>query len=312
MQRVDFVITSEDDGGGGAGSHSGNMVRRTLEGVHMSLLGAHQRDNARTALAVMEFLRRGGGQGADDCDGGEGWAVSDDDMRRGLEAAESPGCFETVVAPASPAGGSGGGGGGDGDVHSGVQHFERPVPGGGGSLGCAVVADGAHTKESAAAAMATLSEVFPGQPLAVVVAMASDKDHQGFLREVMAVRPVSVVLTQVPIAGGRERATPVEALMVAWNAAAAAADEVAAAASGERSGVGGEGSSTAAATPEKQAPWTTTVSVVHDLGEAITLAAAAVRRGGGSGNEGGGVVCVTGSLNTVSKARAWAGERGYS
>jgi hypothetical protein len=96
-----------------------------------------------------------------------------------------------------------------------------------------------HTKESAAAALATLSEVFPTQPLAVVVAMvggctavlnsadpqrlkapgfnpaaykvklwfqslpfefnsyrytaAADKDHEGFLREVMAAGPAAVV-----------------------------------------------------------------------------------------------------------------------
>jgi folylpolyglutamate synthase/dihydropteroate synthase len=130
-QLVDFIITSEDDGEGNQGSHSGNMVSRTLADVRMSLVGPHQRDNARTALAVLEFLRKGGGQGPDDCDGGEGWAISDDDMRRGLEAAESPGCFETVVVPPAPPSHLPGGGG-DG--------------GGGGGLGCAVVADGAHTK----------------------------------------------------------------------------------------------------------------------------------------------------------------------
>jgi hypothetical protein len=98
----------------------------------------------------------------------------------------------------------------------------------------------------------------------------------------------AVVLTQVPISGGRERATPVETLMQAWNAAAAAA---------------------AAAADEAAPAGTTAVSAVSELGDAISHAAAAV--GGGGGGGGAGVVCVTGSLNTVSRAQAWAVERGY-
>jgi hypothetical protein len=58
------------------------------------------------------------------------------------------------------------------------------------------------------------------------------------------------------------------------------------------------------------------VRAVADVGAAITEAVALVAPGGGGGGVllapgggsggGGGVVCVTGSLNTVSKARAWA------
>ena len=268
-QLVDFTITSEDDADGG--SHSGNFVSRTLKDVRMSLLGPHQRDNARTALAVLEFLRKGGGQGPDDCDGGEGWTITDDDMRRGLEAAESPGCFETIVAPHSLCSGGGISGG--------------PI--------CAVMADGAHTRESAAAALATLSEVFPGRPAAVVVAMAVDKDHEGFLAEVMAARPVAVVLTQVPISGGGERTMPAGKLMAVWREVMMETEGDVAGTKGATSGQSG-----------------TTVLEVDELGEAISQAAAMVSQVS-TGDVDEGVVFVTGSLNTVSRARAWAAQRGY-
>ena len=51
--------------------------------------------------------------------------------------------------------------------------------------------------------------LFPGKPVAVVVAMANDKDHVGFMRMVIRSRPAAVVLTQVPISGGQERAAGV-------------------------------------------------------------------------------------------------------
>jgi hypothetical protein len=69
-------------------------------------------------------------------------------MRRGLEAAESPGCFETVVPPGR-----------------GIRVNAGGVGGKEAVIDCAVVADGAHTVESAAAALATVAEVFPGRGL---------------------------------------------------------------------------------------------------------------------------------------------------
>ena len=42
-----------------------------------------------------------------------------------------------------------------------------------------MVWDGAHTSDSATVLAGTLRQAFPGQPLALVVAMASDKDHSG-------------------------------------------------------------------------------------------------------------------------------------
>lgn len=44
----------------------------------------------------------------------------------------------------------------------------------------------AHTKESANALMNTIRMTFPEASLALVVAMASDKDHIGFAREFLS------------------------------------------------------------------------------------------------------------------------------
>jgi len=44
----------------------------------------------------------------------------------------------------------------------------------------------AHTKESAKALMNTVKMAFPKARLVFVVAMASDKDHVGFAREILS------------------------------------------------------------------------------------------------------------------------------
>jgi hypothetical protein len=47
-----------------------------------------------------------------------------------------------------------------------------------GSAGCHVVLDAAHTADSAAALASTLRDAFPDQPVALVLAMAGDKQHR--------------------------------------------------------------------------------------------------------------------------------------
>ena len=138
-----------------------------------------------------------------------------------------------------------------------------------------LVAYGERAPESAAAATATAREVFPDAlKIAEEVAMAADKDHVGFLREIIRARVDVVVLTTVDISGGRERAAETETLAAAWDDATGKGDD--------------------AATTRAKA--TTAAS----LEEGIDAARAAL------GDEGGGVVLVLGSLNTVAKARAWA------
>ncbi len=54
----------------------------------------------------------------------------------------------------------------------------------------------------------TLRETFPDHPVALVVAMAADKDARAVARQLRAIRPVAVVFTAVPIVGSFERAAP--------------------------------------------------------------------------------------------------------
>ena len=259
-QIVDFSIVSDGSADGWSGG--GDDVERVIANVRMPLLGPHQRENARLAVAAIAFLRAGGGGGPDDRDGGAPWPVDDEHVRRGLERAESPGCFEVIVAPAAERDG-----GGDPNVREGS----------GSGSDWWLVADGAHTPESAAAATATTREVFPNAPkIAAVVAMAADKDHVGFLREMIRARVDVVVLTTVDISGGRERAAETETLAAAWDDATGTVDDAA------------------------TANATTKATTAASLEEGIDAARAAL------GDEGGGVVLVMGSLNTVAKARAWA------
>ena len=68
-----------------------------------------------------------------------------------------------------------------------------------------LVLDGAHTPASAAALATTLRSVFPDAPLAIVVAMADDKDAAGILAALQSARPKVAVFTTAPIAGRTDR-----------------------------------------------------------------------------------------------------------
>ena len=126
-QTVDFVVVTDGSADGWSGD--GGDHERVISGVRMSCWG---RTNARTRasrLAVVagvfsrrevQARRRRASTAA---------PVDDEHVRRGLERAESPGCFEVIVS--------------------------------GNDSGWWLVADGAHTPESAAAATATTREVFP-------------------------------------------------------------------------------------------------------------------------------------------------------
>lgn len=71
-----------------------------------------------------------------------------------------------------------------------------------------LVLDGAHTEASAASLAATLRQAFPDRPLALVLAMAGDKEHREVLTALRAAAPKVVVFTTVAIAGSYERACP--------------------------------------------------------------------------------------------------------
>ena len=89
-------------------------------------------------------------------------------MAAGLEAATLPGRFQLCQL--------------EEDAEAAAAAAARAAQGAAGEagtqLGPWVVLDGAHTPESAAALAKTLRQAFPTAPVALVVAMAEDKQHR--------------------------------------------------------------------------------------------------------------------------------------
>ena len=74
-----------------------------------------------------------------------------------------------------------------------------------------LVLDGAHTAQSAAALATTVRQVFPDNPIALIVAMADDKDHKAVMAALRGgVRPALVIFTTVDIAGSSNRYNTVQ------------------------------------------------------------------------------------------------------
>lgn len=154
------------------------QLSSNLLDVKMSMLGDHQLQNAVTATCAALCLRD------------MGWTISDRSIRAGLERTHLLGRSQFLTFTEAEALG---------------------LP------GAAVLLDGAHTKESARALVDTLKMAFPDAPLALVVAMARDKDHAAFAKEFLSdARLEVVVLTEVNIAGGIARTTPSTLLRDCW------------------------------------------------------------------------------------------------
>jgi folylpolyglutamate synthase/dihydrofolate synthase len=177
-------------GGGGGGGGGGSISRGELR-----LVGPHQHGNAATAIAAASVLA------------GQGLRISAAHVLQGLAAARLPGRFQVLplhpgTDAASPAGAAAA-------AAAGARPGARWL-----------VADGAHTAESAAALAATLRQVFPDQPVALVVAMAADKEHRAVLAALRALRPKVAVFTSAAVAGSYRRSAPPGTLVAQWQAAA--------------------------------------------------------------------------------------------
>lgn len=123
---------------------------RTYRDLIVRLLGAHQLANAAVAVAAMELAAERGG-----------FALGEDAVRTGLEAARWAGRLEVV----------------------------RHEP-------AVTVLDGAHNEDSTRRLLAALDEEFPDRkPLALVFAAAADKDVDAMLR-LLAPRAALVVATE--------------------------------------------------------------------------------------------------------------------
>ncbi len=127
---------------------------------------AHQYDNATAAVATAGILKH---RGFD--------RITIQSVVRGLESAFMPGRFQIMMRRRSD--------------DSAAPENDAPSTSGASEAGTAqprpataparapwFVLDGAHTPESARALANTLRGVFPSNPVALVMAMADDKDHR--------------------------------------------------------------------------------------------------------------------------------------
>ncbi|GAX75550.1 hypothetical protein CEUSTIGMA_g2993.t1 [Chlamydomonas eustigma] len=159
-----------------------------------SLIGAHQHDNIATAVTCLCKLR------------GMGWAISDQHISLGIERARLPGRFQ-VMCLQSP---------GEGRVLGTITSDTNSSP---PSPQRYVVLDGAHTRESASALTSTLRVVFPSEPIVLVIAMASDKEHRAVIEEMRKCGPKAVVFTSTAIAGSSDRSCAPGVLASHWQVA---------------------------------------------------------------------------------------------
>ncbi|PPD66108.1 hypothetical protein GOBAR_DD37017 [Gossypium barbadense] len=149
-----------------------------LRDLNLSMLGTHQLQNAVTATCAALCLRN------------QGWRISNGSIRAGLENTFLPGRSQFLTS----------------------KEAEKL-----GLSGSTVLVDGAHTKDSAKALLETIQTTFPDSQLAIVVAMASDKDHLAFAKEFLSGKQLEAVfLTEADIAGGTSRTTSATALRDCW------------------------------------------------------------------------------------------------
>ncbi|CAM6103318.1 unnamed protein product [Calypogeia fissa] len=150
-------------------SAAGHDETWMIEDLKIPVLGAHQLDNVAAAIQTALCLR------------GQGFEISDSAIRLGVESTTISGRFQFLTP---------------------LEASKL------GSLGSTVILDGAHTLGSGEALARTLRDVFPEEYVAMVVAMASDKDHQGFARAILeGTEPKIIVTTSVDVAGSLKRST---------------------------------------------------------------------------------------------------------
>ncbi|TYJ07003.1 hypothetical protein E1A91_A12G273600v1 [Gossypium mustelinum] len=156
----------------------GSQSSIELRDLNLSMLGTHQLQNAVTATCAALCLRN------------QGWRISNGSIRAGLENTFLPGRSQFLTS----------------------KEAEKL-----GLSGSTVLLDGAHTKDSAKALLETIQTTFPDSQLAIVVAMASDKDHLAFAKEFLSGKQLEAVfLTEADIAGGTSRTTSATALRDCW------------------------------------------------------------------------------------------------
>ncbi|MFQ5616594.1 MAG: bifunctional folylpolyglutamate synthase/dihydrofolate synthase, partial [Anaerolineales bacterium] len=133
--------------------------------LKISLLGAHQVENAATAYAALQIARK------------EGLQIDQDAIRTGFATATWPGRFEILRPDSiSPDGVRPDGIRTDGVRPDGIRTDGiRTIP--------PLVIDSAHNVDSTRRLCQTLDDYFPARPVTLVLGVSGDKDVRGILAE---------------------------------------------------------------------------------------------------------------------------------
>ncbi|XP_044947028.1 dihydrofolate synthetase isoform X1 [Hordeum vulgare subsp. vulgare] len=246
---------------------SGDMpLSVELHDVKLQLLGDHQRQNAVMASCTALCLRE------------LGWNVSDASIRAGLEKTQLPGRSQFLTQD------------------------EASVL---GLDGAAILIDGAHTEASAKALSDVIKTVEPEGPVALIVGMASDKEHLAFAAQLLSGRrPDVVLLTETGIAGGTARSMPASSLRDIWTGAALGQGiecaDIGAIAGDEAPTVNIDHLAPAAGT-DKPGLMLIGCGATPFSRDLMKAASQLLRRADGPGAaRGGGLICVTGSMHMVA------------
>ena len=253
--------------------------------VRVGLVGEHQLDNAATAVATAAQLASLNTTTSSMSSSPPSPPppprfsnITIETVVRGLESVVLPGRFQVLRLDTSLGGDANSDNNDDNspgfDRHGGAQNDELLF----------AVLDGAHTPESAAALSSTLRTAFPTAPVALVLAMASDKDHRGVCAALLSIRPSVAVFTEVPVAGGRVRSAAPGALVGSWQYA------------------GMVGASLRETGRGAQPPLRTRVLIQASLKAAVVKAVKELQGDPSFKKEKRGVVLVTGSLHAAGAA----------
>ncbi|XP_039044555.1 dihydrofolate synthetase-like [Hibiscus syriacus] len=232
-----------------------------LHDLNLSMLGTHQLQNAVTATCAALCLHN------------QGWRISDGSIRAGLENTFVPGRSQFLTS----------------------EEAEKL-----GLSGSIILLDGAHTKDSAKALLEMIQMAFPDSRLAVVVAMASDKDQLAFAKEFLSGgrQLDAIFLTEVDIAGGTSRTTSASVLRDCWMQASR---ELGVNVLHDRMIEYGELFEDKFSFSTRDSKHETVLAAEKSLSDSLRLANQILRE---RTRNGSGIVVVTGSLHIVAKVLA--------
>ena len=137
------------------------LYEKSYSDVEISMVGRHQAENLKTALATLEILRKSGAVKLDR-----------EALYEGLKRARQPGRFEVISGSGPAADGSsegcptGGAGGPNADDR------RKPV----------VIIDGAHNEAGAQALQETMAQHFAGKKILLVAGILADKEIDSIVK----------------------------------------------------------------------------------------------------------------------------------